>query len=141
MIANGCDVNTTINNPEAVGGLTLTGTYSLRDIRTGYIVSNNAFYNVSSLLSNNNLWKDAAGNAISEENRHVYVSPFHAYLAGTIPEARQAALLRIDTGGTTAVEAVEAYMVKPNTIICTSDSYLSSGNENLLLGRDVFYGE
>lgn len=37
--------------------------------------------------------------------------------------------------------SVEAYMVKPNNIICTSDYYLYSGNEDDLPPSDVILAD
>jgi len=98
-------VSTTITNPTAVGGLTLTGTYAVAEVaNTGYIISNDAFLNAATLKDNADLWKDSQGNTIAD--RHVYCQPFRAYLAGSSSSGAPARLTIDDAA--TALEAIEA---------------------------------
>lgn len=96
-LATGIDVNAVSGTTFAYtpvegsssGGLTLTGSYTTKDITSedGYIIANNAFWNIA----------DVKG-----ENK-VYCSPFRAYLAGTANNAR---CLTIGVGETTGINEV-----------------------------------
>ena len=80
---------------EIVEGLTLKGSYDVKDITevSGYIISNNAFWNIQNIRDGNN----------------VYNAPFRAYLEGST--ANCAKMLSIgwnDDEDITAVETLDA---------------------------------
>jgi len=86
-------VSSVITNPAAVNGLTLTGTYAVTEItdKSGYIISNNAFWNIANIKGENT----------------VYNTPFRAYLDGTLSNgAKQLNIGISDDDDITAVEAI-----------------------------------
>jgi len=100
LTAANTTVNTSVNNPDAVGGLTFTGELSIVDItdKNGYIISNNKFWNIQ---------------IVKGENK-VYCAPFRAYLAGTVTSADSApASLNIVSSDeeVSAIDVVEALTV------------------------------
>ena len=91
-------VSTAITNPDAVNGLTLTGTYAEAEVTEGYIISNNAFWNIQSIKGEN----------------QIKIAPFRAYLAGTVTTSGGNAPARLSIGTddeeTAGIEALEVLL-------------------------------
>lgn len=83
-----------ITTPETVNDLALTGKYKTTEItnENGYIIANNAFWNIAE---------------IKGENK-VYCSPFRAYLKGTLTSGAKSLSINAADDESTAISALNA---------------------------------
>ena len=91
--ANDAALNMAIDG-KTVGGMTFCGTYWTKDVNSGYVISENSFWNVEELKNSSSV------NAVK-------VNPFCAWLDGTSANAPAQLSMRID-GSSTGIDAIDA---------------------------------
>ena len=91
--ANDAELNMAISD-QNVGGMTFHGTYTTKEVNSGYVISKDCFWNVAELMSSNHV-------------KGAKVSPFRAWLDGTSANAPAQLSMRID-GSTTGINAIDA---------------------------------
>ena len=77
-----------------VGGMTFHGTYTTKEVNSGYVISKDCFWNVAELMS-------------SKHVKGAKVGPFRAWLSSTSANAPAQLSMRID-GSTTGINAIDA---------------------------------
>ncbi len=90
---NDAELNMAISD-QNVGGMTFRGTYTTKEVNSGYVISKNSFWNVEELK-------------MSDFVNGVKVGPFRAWLDGTSANAPAQLSMRID-GSTTGIDAIDA---------------------------------
>ena len=91
--ANDAELNMAISD-QNVGGMTFHGTYTTKEVNSGYVISKDCFWNVAELMSSNHV-------------KGAKVSPFRAWLSSTSANAPAQLSMRID-GSTTGINAIDA---------------------------------
>ena len=91
--ANDAELSMAISD-QNVGGLTFHGTYTTKEVNSGYVISKDCFWNVAELMS-------------SKHVKGAKVSPFRAWLSSTSANAPAQLSMRID-GSTTGINAIDA---------------------------------
>ena len=91
--ANDAELNIAISD-QNVGGMTFHGTYTTKEVNSGYVISKDCFWNVAELMSSNHV-------------KGAKVSPFRAWLSSTSANAPAQLSMRID-GSTTGINAIDA---------------------------------
>ncbi len=91
--ANDTELNMAISD-QNVGGMTFHGTYTTKEVNSGYVISKDCFWNVAELMSSNHV-------------KGAKVSPFRAWLSSTSANAPAQLSMRID-GSTTGINAIDA---------------------------------
>ena len=91
--ANDAELNMTISD-QTVGGMTFRGTYTTKEVNSGYVISKNSFWNVEELKNSTSV-------------KGAKVRPFRAWLDGTSANAPAQLSMRID-GSTTGIDAIDA---------------------------------
>ena len=91
--ANDAELNMAISD-QNVGGMTFHGTYTTKEVNSGYVISKDCFWNVAELMSSNHV-------------KGAKVSPFRAWLSNTSANAPAQLSMRID-GSTTGINAIDA---------------------------------
>ena len=91
--ANDAELNMAISD-QNVGGMTFHGTYTTKEVNSGYVISKDCFWNVAELMS-------------SKHVKGAKVSPFRAWLSSTSANAPAQLSMRID-GSTTGINAIDA---------------------------------
>ncbi|WP_440422945.1 leucine-rich repeat domain-containing protein [Prevotella merdae] len=91
--ANDAELNMAISD-QNVGGMTFHGTYTTKEVNSGYVISKDCFWNVAELMSSNHV-------------KGAKVSPFRAWLSSTSANASAQLSMRID-GSTTGINAIDA---------------------------------
>ena len=91
--ANDAELSMAISD-QNVGGMTFRGTYTTKEVNSGYVISKNSFWNVEELKG-------------SASVNGVKVRPFRAWLDGTSANAPARLSMRID-GSTTGINAIDA---------------------------------
>mgnify|MGYP004690690579 FL=1 len=91
--ANDTELNMAISD-QNVGGMTFHGTYTTKEVNSGYVISKDCFWNVAELMSSNHV-------------KGAKVSPFRAWLSSTSANAPAQLSMRID-GSTTGIDAIDA---------------------------------
>ena len=91
--ANDAELNMAISD-QNVGGMTFHGTYTTKEVNSGYVISKDCFWNVAE-LNNSTLVKG------------VKVSPFRAWLDGNAASGPARLAMRID-GSTTGINTPDA---------------------------------
>ena len=90
--ANDAELNMAISD-QNVGGMTFHGTYTTKEVNSGYVISKDCFWNVAELMS-------------SKHVKGAKVSPFRAWLEGNAAGPARLAM-RID-GSTTGINTPDA---------------------------------
>ena len=91
--ANNAELNMAISD-QNVGGMTFHGTYTTKEVNSGYVISKDCFWNVEELKNSSSV-------------KGVKVRPFRAWLDGTSANAPAQLSMRID-GSTTGINAIDA---------------------------------
>ena len=91
--ANDAELNMAISD-QNVGGMTFHGTYTTKEVNSGYVISKDCFWNVEELKNSSSV-------------KGVKVRPFRAWLDGTSANAPAQLSMRID-GSTTGINAIDA---------------------------------
>ena len=91
--ANDATLNMAIDG-KTVGNMTFRGTYTTKEVNSGYVISKDCFWNVADLNS-------------STLVKGVKVSPFRAWLDGNAANGPARLAMRID-GSTTGIDAIDA---------------------------------
>ena len=91
--ANDAELSMAISD-QNVGGMTFRGTYTTKEVNSGYVISKNSFWNVEELKG-------------SASVNGVKVRPFRAWLDGTSANVPARLSMRID-GSTTGINAIDA---------------------------------
>ena len=91
--ANDAELNMAISD-QNVGGMTFHGTYTTKEVNSGYVISKDCFWNVAELMS-------------SKHVKGAKVGPFRAWLSSTSANAPAQLSMRID-GSTTGINAIDA---------------------------------
>ena len=91
--ANDAELNMAISD-QNVGGMTFHGTYTTKEVNSGYVISKNSFWNVEELKNSTSV-------------KGVKVGPFRAWLDGTYANAPAQLSMRIDDS-TTGIDAIDA---------------------------------
>ena len=91
--ANDAELSMAISD-QNVGGMTFHGTYTTKEVNSGYVISKDCFWNVAELMSSNHV-------------KGAKVSPFRAWLSSTSANAPAQLSMRID-GSTTGINAIDA---------------------------------
>ena len=91
--ANDAELSMAISD-QNVGGMTFRGTYTTKEVNSGYVISKNSFWNVEELKNSTSV-------------KGAKVRPFRAWLDGTSANAPAQLSMRID-GSTTGIDAIDA---------------------------------
>ena len=91
--ANNAELNMAISD-QNVGGMTFHGTYTAKEVNSGYVISKDCFWNVAELMSSNHV-------------KGAKVSPFRAWLDGNAASGPARLAMRID-GSTTGINTPDA---------------------------------
>ena len=91
--ANDAELNMAISD-QNVGGMTFHGTYTTKEVNSGYVISKDCFWNVAELMSSNHV-------------KGAKVSPFRAWLDGNAASGPARLAMRID-GSTTGINTPDA---------------------------------
>ena len=91
--ANDAELNMAISD-QNVGGMTFHGTYTTKEVNSGYVISKDCFWNVAELMS-------------SKHVKGAKVSPFRAWLDGNAASGPARLAMRID-GSTTGINTPDA---------------------------------
>ena len=91
--ANDAELSMAISD-QNVGGMTFRGTYTTKEVNSGYVISKNSFWNVEELKNSTSV-------------KGAKVGPFRAWLDGTSANAPAQLSMRID-GSTTGINAIDA---------------------------------
>ena len=91
--ANDAELSMAISD-QNVGGMTFRGTYTTKEVNSGYVISKNSFWNVEELKNSTSV-------------KGAKVRPFRAWLDGTSANAPARLSMRID-GSTTGINAIDA---------------------------------
>ena len=91
--ANDAELSMAISD-QNVGGMTFRGTYTTKEVNSGYVISKNSFWNVEELKNSTSV-------------KGAKVRPFRAWLDGTSANAPAQLSMRID-GSTTGINAIDA---------------------------------
>ena len=91
--ANDAELSMAISD-QNVGGMTFRGTYTTKEVNSGYVISKNSFWNVEELKNSTSV-------------KGAKVGPFRAWLDGTSSNAPAQLSMRID-GSTTGINAIDA---------------------------------
>ena len=91
--ANDAELSMAISD-QNVGGMTFHGTYTTKEVNSGYVISKNSFWNVEELKNSTSV-------------KGAKVRPFRAWLDGTSANAPARLSMRID-GSTTGINAIDA---------------------------------
>ena len=91
--ANDAELNMAISD-QNVGGMTFHGTYTTKEVNSGYVISKDCFWNVAELMS-------------SKHVKGAKVSPFRAWLDGNATSGPARLAMRID-GSTTGINTPDA---------------------------------
>ena len=91
--ANDAELSMAISD-QNVGGMTFRGTYTTKEVNSGYVISKNSFWNVEELKNSTSV-------------KGAKVGPFRAWLDGTSANAPARLSMRID-GSTTGINAIDA---------------------------------
>ena len=91
--ANDAELNMAISD-QNVGGMTFHGTYTTKEVNSGYVISKDCFWNVDELMS-------------SKHVKGAKVSPFRAWLDGNAASGPARLAMRID-GSTTGINTPDA---------------------------------
>mgnify|MGYP004509795827 CR=1 FL=1 len=84
--ANDAELNMAISD-QNVGGMTFHGTYTTKEVNSGYVISKDCFWNVAELMSSNHV-------------KGAKVSPFRAWLDGNAASGPARLAMRIDSSTT-----------------------------------------
>ena len=98
--ANDAELNMAISD-QNVGGMTFHGTYTTKEVNSGYVISKDCFWNVAELMSSNHV-------------KGAKVSPFRAWLDGNAASGPARLAMRID-GSTTGINT-------PDTLDALNDA-------------------
>ena len=90
---NDAELNMAISD-QNVGGMTFHGTYTTKEVNSGYVISKDCFWNVAELMSSNHV-------------KGAKVSPFRAWLDGNAASGPARLAMRID-GSTTGINTPDA---------------------------------
>ena len=91
--ANDAELSMAISD-QNVGGMTFHGTYTTKEVNSGYVISKDCFWNVAELMS-------------SKHVKGAKVSPFRAWLDGNAASGPARLAMRID-GSTTGINTPDA---------------------------------
>ena len=91
--ANDAELSMAISD-QNVGGMTFHGTYTTKEVNSGYVISKDCFWNVAELMSSNHV-------------KGAKVSPFRAWLDGNAASGPARLAMRID-GSTTGINTPDA---------------------------------
>ena len=91
--ANDAELNMAISD-QNVGGMTFHGTYTTKEVNSGYVIAKDCFWNVAELMSSNHV-------------KGAKVSPFRAWLDGNAASGPARLAMRID-GSTTGINTPDA---------------------------------
>ena len=98
--ANNAELKMAISD-QNVGGMTFHGTYTTKEVNSGYVISKDCFWNVAELMSSNHV-------------KGAKVSPFRAWLDGNAASGPARLAMRID-GSTTGINT-------PDTLDALNDA-------------------